>query len=68
MNTGNFIVLSIFNRSGGGVGIGEDGGDGGREPRAKRAKDLQWTKADEEAAHILMRLNREDAKLAYLKP
>lgn len=47
---------------------GEDGGDGGREPRAKRAKDLQWTKADEEAAHILMRLNREDAKLAYLKP
>jgi hypothetical protein len=47
-------------------GEGRDGD--GREPRAKRAKDLQWTKADEEAAHILMRLNREDAKLAYLKP
>jgi hypothetical protein len=47
---------------------GEDGADDGREPRAKRPKDLQWTKADEEAAHILIRLNREDAKLAYLKP
>ena len=41
--------------------------DSGREPRAKRAKDLGWTKADEEAARILMRLNREDAKLAYMK-
>ena len=29
LNTGNFSVLAILNRSGGGVGMGEDGGDGG---------------------------------------
>jgi hypothetical protein len=49
-------------------GDGENGNGGGREPRAKRAKELQWTTADQEAAHILMELNHEDAKLAYMKP
>ena len=46
----------------------EESEDESRVLNTKKLKGSRWTAADEEAARILMRLNREDARLAYLKP
>lgn len=46
----------------------ENGRQSSKAKTKKKLKKCVWTAADEEAARILMRLNREDARMAYLKP